>query len=204
MGRHGRARHDRRQQKNGPLFAGMSVAREAKTAALERAMLRIDSHEDPASGYLPKGIIAAVLKEEQVANNWMTRFQIDGLRKRRNTHREQRRKEVLARKARIEDIFSAPSEDEQEGEGYHPLQMGNSFNDDSSSEDESRYHTATAPTPREWKTSVGRKKGSSRRNKAAKNKKREMLIDDISETWFKIVNSPHDGTQLFEVISLKT
>ena len=64
------------------MFPGDQLAQSARDDALKRVMGIINSHEE--KGRLPRGIIQEVVDIQKKVYPWLTRYQIDGLRKRRS------------------------------------------------------------------------------------------------------------------------
>ena len=75
--------HEMISRRQGPMFPGNLVAQEARDTSLQIVMDMIDSQE--IDGFLPRGTIQRVVEEQQVVYPWLTRYQIDGLRKRRTS-----------------------------------------------------------------------------------------------------------------------
>ena len=98
-------RRRRRQQlmaRQGPMFPGNREAQSARNHTLERVMCIIDSKEE--NGRLPRGIIQEVVEQQRKVYPWLTRYQIDGLRKRRRRAEEQHNDHLLDDTAETETV----------------------------------------------------------------------------------------------------
>ena len=73
--------------RQGPMFLGNKITATARDNPLQTVMNDIDSHE--INGVLPHGTIQRVVDANRVVYPWITRYQIDVLRKRRVTHRRE-------------------------------------------------------------------------------------------------------------------
>ena len=145
-------------------------------------MEEIDSQE--VRGRLPSGTIKRVVDVNQVIYPWLTRYQIDGLRKRRVNLRRQ--SEAAAAAQREED----------------DLYSFDSFDSDHIPDEKSLY-TAVVPDPLMVPKTVGRKKGSTNKAKSQYMKRKNLLLDEVSDTWYDIMNDDDDNTKLFEIIIMK-
>ena len=180
--------------RQGPMFAGNKVAATARDNTLQTVMNDIDSHE--VNGLLPHGTIQRVVDANRVVYPWLTRYQIDGLRKRRLTHRRELAiEEAAAERQQFMDDNSIDSFD--------------SFDSDHIA-DEALLYTAVVSDPLfvgstvgRKKGSVGRKKGSTDKAKAQYLKRKNLLIDEISDTWYDLMKDDDDNTALFELIACK-
>ena len=197
-------RRRRRQQlrtRQGPMFPGNREAQTARNDTLERVMSIIDSKEE--NGRLPRGIIQEVVEQQRQVYPWLTRYQIDGLRKRRSAE---------LRRAKQDNEVDVEEEGDQfflrnvEGDKLF-LQNNSEDSDDNDSDDDiieqQTFLEETVADDATFAYSVGRKKGSTDKAKMEMKNRQQLLIDDISDTWRRISQSASDRTQLFEIIIMK-
>ena len=169
-----------------------------KADLIEGVMQIIDDHEDEY-GLLPRGTIKRIVQQQKKNLPWLTENQIYSLRKRR--HENKRHNALMAKEAEAFDSTNDDDDDDDDDDrnfdgDFARLELDN--NSDSDSNDS----CAAVLVP--FKTTVGRPKGTTEKQKALKKKKYEELTDDVAVTWYKIQkNSKQNNTQLFELIILK-
>ena len=167
-------------------------------------MNKIDLEQDE-SGVLPRGTIKRIVQQERLALPWLTENQIYSLRKRRQENKLHNIE--LARQAKEFDC-------EQGNKGN----MEDDMTDDDSSFDsmQSNGHlyydietlrTAGAALNVPFQTAVGRKKGSTNKERQEEVSKSKALRDSIAETWheiqYEINDKAKDNTMLFELIAIQ-
>ena len=199
-----RRRHRRAMvlaNRQGPMFPGNRAAATLRDNTLQSVMNLIDSHE--VRGVLPRGTIQRVVDENRVVFPWLTRYQIDGLRRRRASHRRElaihlEEEANLEREEDKDDLAMSihDHDDIQFIEGY------DSFDSDDIDYDPS-LNTALVSDSTVFAATIGRKKGSTNNAKLEYKKRKNLLIDEISDTWYDIMRDDNDNTKLFEIIIIK-
>ena len=180
-----RRRHRRAMvltNRQGPMFPGNRAAATLRDNTLQSVMNSIDSHE--VRGVLPRGTIQRVVDENRVVFPWLTRYQIDGLRRRRASHRRElaihlEEEANLEREEDKDDLAMSihDHDDIQFIEGY------DSFDSDDIDYDPS-LNTALVSDSTVFAATIGRKKGSTNNAKLEYKKRKNLLIDEISDTWY--------------------
>ena len=187
-----RRRHRRNMQlqnRQGPMFPGNKVAASARDTILQTIMDDIDSKE--VRGRLPSGTIKRVVDANQVIYPWLTRYQIDGLRKRRvNLRRQSEAAAAVAALHEDDDIYSFDSFDSVPVYNQASLYTAGTV-------------LLNATDGRKKASKVGLKKGSTDKAKSQHMLRKNLLIDEISDTWYDIMNDDDDNTALFELIIMK-
>ena len=176
-------------------FFGNKEAVAFRDENLRRIMEKIDQQYDE-HGFLPRGTIMNIYKQEKIVLPWLSINQIYGLRRRRAE-----RMNGLD-KSELESGSESESELEESSPEVHEKE--NKKEDDEKEDDESadlnNLASQSITQPSTSVLAIGRKKGSTNEAKDALKSKMIRMIDDITLTWDDMLKDYEDDTQLFELI----
>jgi len=158
----------------------------------------IDEHEDEY-GLLQRGTIKRIVQQQKKVLPWLTENQIYSLRKRR--HENKRHNALMAKEA---EAFDSTNDDDDDDDSDSDFDFARLELDDNNSNSDSDSNASRVAVLIPFKTTVGRPKGTTEKQKELNRKKYEELTDDAAVTWYKIQkSSKRNNTRLFELIILK-
>ena len=169
-----------------------------KADLIEDVMQIIDEHEDEY-GLLQRGTIKRIVQQQKKVLPWLTENQIYSLRKRR--HENKRHNALMAKEA---EAFDSTNDDDDDDDSDSDFDFAQLELDDNNSNSDSDSNASRVAVLIPFKTTVGRPKGTTEKQKELNRKKYEELTDDVAVTWYKIQkSSKRNNTRLFELIILK-